>query len=159
MYEKPSSMVSDYHRLFSEWGYEQLDVVFYEDRSWSIIEYQNSPIIPSLTKWKLVLSNMENIEFSESFVKKMVKSLDLQRQEFWDNIEAQERKAQEEREGQERARSEQFAYAASCLERNPALMSRAAEQGEVAFSMTNILRHLSPTQVKNVLGPSVQIFH
>lgn len=158
MYEKPSSIVSNYHHMFCELGYEQLDVIFYEDRSWSIIEYQNSPIVPSLTKWKVVLSNIRNVEFSESFVKRMVESLDLQKREFWERLEEESKEREENEKSILASRADLHARAAIEIAKNDRLMERAAKQGPSAFSLDSILKEMSPHQIRAVLGPQVQTF-
>lgn len=152
-------MTSEYYPLFCELGYPELDVQFYEDREWAIIQFENAPIVPSLTKWRVVFSGFRNIEFNASFAKKLVNMIDNRKKEFWDNLEAKELAAKKEKEAAENQRVEAYADVAQKLARNPALMERAEKQGVEAFNLNSILKALSPHQVRNVLGPSVQIFH
>lgn len=80
-----SAMVSKDYRVFVELGYPQLDRIVYEDGEWAIIEYQNAPLVPSLTKWKRIYNGFRNMEFNESFAKKLIRQIDPQYPEFWAN--------------------------------------------------------------------------
>jgi hypothetical protein len=153
-----NAMTSEYYSWFVELGYPQLDVVFYEDREWSIIEFENAPLVPSMTKWKVVFSGFRNVEFNKSFVKKMVEMIDLRKQEVWDRIERETEERKEHDEAIQAKRDDAVLQTAKELAKNDALMDRAAKIGPEAFSLDNLLKGMSPTQVRSVLGSRVQVF-
>lgn len=91
-----SAFVSDKYRIFCELGYPQLDVQFFEDGSWAILEMLNAPLIPSMTKFKYILKGIENVEFSRSFVEKFVKQLDPAKGFFWEREDRLARESEEQ---------------------------------------------------------------
>jgi hypothetical protein len=86
-YERDSYMVSDYHRLFVEMGYPELDILKYPDGEWHIIQYYSRPIIPCLTKWQVVLGPMRNVDISRGFLEKYIRQCDITKRAFWDREE------------------------------------------------------------------------
>jgi hypothetical protein len=153
-----NAMTSQYYPWFVELGYPQLDVVFYEDREWAIIEFENAPLVPSQTKWRVIFSGFRNVEFNKSFVKKMIEMIDLERREYWERMEEEEAERAQAEESAINARADLHSRAAKEICRNDALMERAAKQGPSAFSLDSILREMSPHQIRNVLGSQVQTF-
>lgn len=153
-----NAMTSQYYPWFVEMGYPQLDVQFYPDGEWSIIEFENAPLVPCLTKWRVIFSGFRNVEFNKSFVKKMIEMIDLEKREYWERLEEEEKERQEQEENALNARADLHARAAQELCKNDRLMERAAKQGPSAFSLDSILREMSPHQVRNVLGAQVQTF-
>jgi hypothetical protein len=111
-----------------------------------------------MTQWKIVFSGFRNVEFNRSFVKKMVEMIDLRKKETWDRMEREaeeKRKADEAIEAQREANLiEGIEYIKKC----DGLMNRAAEIGPKAFSLDEILKTLSPTEIRNELGSRVQVF-
>ncbi len=133
---------SPWHVWFRELGYPQLDINQYPDGEWSIIEYYNTPIIPSLTRWATVLHGMRNIEISVGFIEKYVLDLDSTKKAVWDREEKKtQRVIQEDRERHEHA--ERMSEAAKeAIVRNPALMERIAKNGIQEMDLTKIVKHI-----------------
>jgi len=157
-------MVSEYYTWFVDLGYPNLDIVRHRenywiesdrswltaDGSWSIIEYYNAPIIPSLTRWNFVLANVNDHEISASFVEKMVKMLDLRRKEYWDLCEAKTKAMEDEREALERHAQDIASRATDLIMRTPTVVERIAKNGLQEMDPVNILKHI-PRHQKNGL--------
>ena len=159
----PSSMVSEYYCWFVELGYENLDILqhrsTYEvpsgylttfDGTWSIIEYYNSPIIPSLTRWNYVLAGINDQEISASFVEKMVGMLDLRRKQVWDMAEAKTKAMEDEKESLEKHAQDIAERAKNLILSNPNVVERIARNGLSEMNPTSILKHI-PRHQKNGL--------
>jgi hypothetical protein len=153
-----NSMTSEYYPMFCELGYPQLDVQFYDDREWAIIEFENAPLIPSLTKWRVIFSGFRNVEFNRSFVKKMIEMIDLEKKEFWERLEEEEKERLEHDQSVENNRLDMYEHTAKQLAKNDNLMNRAVKIGPSAFSLDAILSEMSPHQVRSVLGSQVKVF-
>ena len=151
-------MTSKHYPMFCKLGYPQLDVQLYDDCSWSIIEFENAPLVPSLTKWRVIFSGFENVEFNESFVKKMIQMIDLEREETWERLKAEEEERQANDDGIANRRLDAVLEASSALSKNDALMERAAAEGPSAFSLDSLLKTMSPHQIRSTLGARVQVF-
>lgn len=143
----PSSMVSKYYVWFMELDYPQLDIAEYSDGSWDIIQYLNSPVIPSLTRHQLVLGNMKNILITPGFVEKYVKQLDTSRKEFWDREEAKTRAVAEEHERVQRHKHEFVDTAHKAITSNPDLMERIAKKGFKEMDLDNIRKHVPKSKL------------
>lgn len=137
-----SSMCSKYHPWFMEWGYPRLDIVKYGDGEWSIIEYETMPIIPSMTKWKVILSGFRHVEITPHFVKRQVEKHDLQRREVWEREEAKARAVEEEHERAERALEDRVERATKAITRNEALRERIAKNGIKEMDLRMMHRHV-----------------
>lgn len=152
-------MVSRWYTWFVDLGYPELDIqehwswhavperagggmVYAPDGSWSIIKYLNSPIIPSLTRWQLVLGVMENVGITTGFVEKYVKQLDTSRKEFWDREEAKTRAVEEEHARVERHQTEFVDRAHGAITKNPDLMERIAKNGLQEMDLSKIRRNI-----------------
>lgn len=155
---KRSYACSDDYHIFVRLGYPQLDRIVYPCGEWAIREFYSDPIIPCMTQWKVVFSGFKNVEFNESFVKRMVDLIDLQKREFWAK-EEEKQAAQAKREADAlNARADAHGQVAKNLIKSDALMERASRIGPEAFSLDSILSSMSESQVKQVLGSRVQFF-
>lgn len=137
-----SYMVSKWNLVFRELGYHELDVIDYEDGSWSIIQFHRSPCIPALTPWSYVLTNIKHVEKNRSVFKKYTDQLDLEKRWMWDQVAASERRMHEELDAEE-ARNEyreKKLYAA--VTQNPDLMNRIAKNGIQELRLSRISRHI-----------------
>jgi hypothetical protein len=137
--------VSKYHPWFVEMGYPQLDINEYPDGEWEIIEYQNAPIIPSLTRYKAILSGLRNIEPTKGFVAKYIAQIDPQRKAFWDRERARTKLAEHEAELKEKHADELSTRATKAIMANPDLMDRIARNGLQEMDLDKIRQHV-PTQ-------------
>jgi hypothetical protein len=153
-----NSMTSEHYPMFCRLNYPQLDVQFYEDRSWSIIEFENAPLVPSLTQWRVVFSGFENVEFNESFVTRMIAMIDNTRREFWEREEEKQIEQAKREADALAARADAHAQVTKQLVKSDQLMARAAVEGPSAFSLDSILRAMPESQVRQVLGSRVQVF-
>jgi hypothetical protein len=151
----PSSVVSEYYTWFCDLGYPNLDIIKHRDTvpyrggylscesgEWSIIEYYNAPIIPSLTKWNYVLTGIRNTLITEAFVTDWVKKLDLRRKQYWDMCDEETRKMEEEHARIEKMQDEFATDTARDILRNEALMERVAKNGFQELMPENIFKHI-----------------
>jgi len=159
----PSSMVSPYYVWFCELGYPNLDIVktretfsvgggylTAESGCWSIIEYYNAPIIPSLTRWNYVIADINDHEISSSFVEKMVGMLDIRKKEYWDICEKKTAKMEAEKEHLEAHAQDMAERATNMIMRNPATVERIMKNGLSEMNPLSILKHI-PRHQKNGL--------
>lgn len=143
----PSSMVSQYYTWFLELGYPQLDIEKYGDGSWSIIEYYNAPVVPSMTKYNLVLGPMENVDLSFSFVSSWIKKLDLRKKEYWEACEAKTKEMEEEKERLEAHAQDTAERAKNIIMGNEALVERIAKNGISEIGLDKIAKHVPRHQL------------
>lgn len=137
-----SSMYSKYHKWFVELGYPQLDINEYEDGEWSIIEFLNSPVVPALCRWNVILGGMRNIIPSYSFCEKYVQMLDTQKRYYWDMEELKTRQAEMSADDVERHGEDLAARAHHIATHNPLLMERIARNGMQELELKNIAKHI-----------------
>ncbi len=138
----PSWMVSPWWRVCRDVGYPELDVRQYSDGSWALIQYMQSPIVPSLTRWQPVLMDIRNIEISASFIKKKADELNLERGHIWDDVAKNERRIRSEIDFEE-DRADKIADAKlAVLKRAPGLMDRVMRRGMKELDPRKMLQHL-----------------
>ena len=143
----PSSMVSKYYCWFVLMGHKELDINVYDDGSWDIIQYYNSPIIPSLTKWQTVLGNMKNIEISLGFCEKWIKQCDMHRKEFWRREEEKTRQVEEEHKKLQEHKMDSVRRAHQAITKNEGLMNRIAKNGLQEMDLSRIARHIPKSEL------------
>lgn len=133
---------SPWHRWFVELGYPRLDIVKYKDGEWKIIEYQTSPVVPCLTKFRDVLVGMRNVEITFSFVKRWVRAIDICHQEIWDREEAKTKEIDREEAATDRHREDSAERATQAVLKNPDLMERIMQRGMQEMDISFIRRHI-----------------
>jgi hypothetical protein len=133
---------SPYYIWFKELGYEQLDIREFDDGEWAIIEYYNSPVIPSLTRWNYVLQGLRNILITPGFITKYVKQLDLRQNEYWDQCEAKTKAMETEKDRLEAHAQDTAERAKNAIIQNPELVERIAKKGMNEISLSNIVKHI-----------------
>ncbi len=136
----PSTMVSDYYCWFKDMGYPELDIVRYPDGEWAIIQYYNTPIIPSMTKWNFVLKGIRNTELNYGFVKTYAEKLDIEKRTIWEEQAKCERKMYEESEYEERRAQDRADHFVKGVRGCDDLMQRVAKNG---------LKELDPRRMLN----------
>jgi hypothetical protein len=140
-------MCSDYYCWCLDQGYPELDVRVYSDGSWGLIQYLNTPIMPSRTRFIPMLLNIKHQEISPSFIKHHADRLNLQNRAVWDEQDRTERRALEEVQEQER-RAEDFAnQMMKGVRGNDALMQRIARNGLSELNPMRMLNHISPSKL------------
>lgn len=139
-----SYFFSEYHPWFVELGYPLLDVIQFSDGhgEWGIIQCQTMPIVPSITKWKVVLSEIKNVEISFSFIEKWTAEIDLQRKAFWDREDAKTKALDVQEDATDRHREDMVRRAHLAITRNPALMERIAKNGIQEMDLDKIRKHI-----------------
>lgn len=144
-YNYISSVCTRYKRWFNYLGYENLDLHFENDGTWHIIQYINSPIIPSMTKWQQVLGPMRNVEVSFSFCEKYTKKLDITKRAFWAREEAKTAQVLEEAARTDRREKEFAERATEAVMRNPGLVDRVVKKGlkeiDLRYLGMNVPKH------------------
>lgn len=124
-----SSFFSQYHPWLVHMGYPTLDIVTYEDGSWAIIELQDGGYIPSEAKFKVIMGFMENLEPSYSTIKKLVSSIDVCKDAFWERERLKTQRVEDEWEAAEAKKMELADQATALMTGNPDLMERVAKKG------------------------------
>jgi hypothetical protein len=138
----PSSMVGPWWTWFVDLGYPELDIARYEDGSWDIIRYLNSPVMPCLTRHQLVLGHMFNVDITHGFVEKHVQQLDTSRKEFWDREEAKTKAVEDEARKVELHAEEFSSRGTAAIMQNPDLMERVMKNGLQEIDIDRIGRHV-----------------
>lgn len=143
----PSRMCSDYYCWFKDQGYPELDLRIYPDGEMCIIQYLHTPLMPSLTRWQAVLTQIRNVLISPTWVKYHADRLNLHKQHVWDEVTKSEEKhllelAADERRGNDRA--EQFYKG---VVNNPDLMDRIARNGLRELNPMRMLNHISKSKL------------
>jgi hypothetical protein len=136
------SFWSKYHDWFVEMGYPQLDIQKYEDGEWAIIETLNRPVVPSMTRFKVILQGMKNVEISRGFIEKYVKQIDPLRKEFWDRERRATQQAEDAVEIRERHAEDSAERAAAAIVGNDALMERITRNGLSEMNLDKIAKHV-----------------
>ncbi len=136
----PSKMVSKYYCWCKDQGYPELDVTRYDDGEWALIQYHQTPLIPSLTRWSFVLQGLRNMEITPVIIKKYADQLNLEKQHVWAEQDRADREAIRQAKEEDR-RSEDFATRMLAgVKQNPALMERIYKNG---FKELNPMRMLN----------------
>lgn len=146
-----SSMQSPYHPWFIELGYPDLDIKEFRSGEWAIIQYLSSPVIPSLTKWKYVLSGMRNILITRGFIERYVEQLDTSKKAIWEREEQATRDAEEAHRKREEHANETADEMTKAFMKNDALMERFARQGASALRPESIMQHINPLEAREIL--------
>lgn len=154
----PSYAVSKYWCWFKDMGYPSLDIHDEGEGIWWLIQYHNSPIIPSLTKWQAVLGPMKHVEKSYGFCAKYISELDITKKAFWAREEEKTRQIFEEGERTER-REEEFAErATNAVMRNPDLVQRIAKKGVKEADLRYLGMHVPKSEiVKPLKGVPIDV--
>lgn len=137
-----SAMCSRYHKTFCSLGYPQLDVVEYDDGSWAIIQYLNTPLIPSMTRWQHVLQDIRHQEKTESFFKHWAERLDPTLKQYRELEWEKSKKVIKEREDQDRFKQDLVDRGTKAVTKNEGLMERIAKNGVQEMSLKRILKHI-----------------
>lgn len=122
-------MCSDHYVWFWDMGYKELDLRRYEDGEYAIIQYLNTPIIPSLTRWNFVLKGIRNTEITYDFCKKYAEQLDLEKHTVWEEDAKAMRRHREQTEFEERRANDMADQWLKGIVNNPDLMERIAKNG------------------------------
>lgn len=139
----PSKMVSDYYCWFKDLGYPELDVIRYPDGEWAIIQYMQTPVIPSLTRWNFVLKGLRNVELTHAFCESWVQQLDIEKRTVWEEQEKLERRMREESEYEERRANDRADAFVKGIRGNDALLERIARNGLRELNPRRMLNHIS----------------
>lgn len=154
-------MCGPYWCWFVELGYPNLDIfehnMLYQlseneflhgpSGAWSIIEYYNSPVIPSLTRWNFVLSDIRNVVPTKGFVEKYVQGLDLHRKAVWDAAEAKSKEADDRHADLEKHAEDTAEAAFTSIRQNPDLMERIAKNGLCEIDPRKLIKHVPSHQL------------
>ncbi len=138
---------SKFHPWFVEMGYDRLDIIQYPDGEWGIIEFEKIPVMPCLTKWKVVLSKLRHIEITRGFVEKYLSKIDNRRKEFWDIERARTHAVFAEQDAKERAGRDRAERAFVAMRNNPSLMNRIASNGLSEMNLEKIVKHIPRQQL------------
>lgn len=126
---RDSAFTSEYYPMFVELGYPQLDIKRWEDGEWAILEMDNAPVVPSLTRWKYILTGLRHIEITSAFLARYVRQIDPRFPEFWEREAAKSKAIEDEQAWAERAREDVAMKTAKELLKNEALKERVARYG------------------------------
>lgn len=137
-----SSFLSEWYPMFVEMGYPQLDIKRWEDGEWAIRELLRSPVVPSLTPWKYVLTGLKNVEISEGFIRRYLWQIDPRTKAFWEKDENERVTEDKRRAYYENEKAERIMQLGKELSKNEDLMERARRIGPAAFDLENIGRQI-----------------
>lgn len=138
-----------------ELGYPNLDIQQFKDGEWAIIEFYNSPAIPSLTRWNYVLHTLRNIEISPGFVTRYIHQLDLRREETWDALDAKEKAQDEEKAALDKHAEDTAERAKNVIMQTPTLVERIGKGGLKQMDLDKIAKHIPRHQLIGHKGPSM----
>lgn len=134
--------LSPWYPMFCEMGYPQLDIKRWEDGEWAIREFIRSPVVPSLTPWRFVLTGLRNIEISRGFIERYLWQIDPRNRGFWAKDEAERKAAEKEQDYYENEKAERIMTLGKQLAKNDDLMEQAHRIGPAAFDLENIGRKI-----------------
>ncbi len=138
----PSKMCSKYYCWTKDMGYPELDVRQFPDGSWQLIQYLNTPIIPSLTRFQPVLMGIRNVEISPSFIKHHADRLNLEKGAVWAEQKKSEQKAMDDVAYEERRAIDFSENMMKGLKRSPALLERIRRNGLKELDLRRQVQYL-----------------
>lgn len=147
------AMVSKWYPMLCDLGYPQLDVVRYEDGEWAIIEYDNAPLMPSLTKFRHVLTGLRHVEITEGFLRNYIRQIDPRNRQFWDRERQATERMESEKLAQENHAHDLAETAMKVLSRNEDLKERIAKNGIQELSLEKIARNIPTHKLREFLKP------
>lgn len=142
-------MVSPWWRVCRDLGYPELDVRQYADGEWSIIQYLQTPLIPSLTRWQPVLIGIRNVEISATFIKKKADELNLERGHVWDGVRREEARALAEVQADETRAQERAQMKLDIVKRAPDLYARVMRNGVKELELDRLIQHIDIRDLSN----------
>jgi len=145
--ENPSYICSEHYKIFCELGYPMCDIEQFSDGSWRIIEYLNSPIIPSLTRVSHVLGPIQNLIITRSFIEKYLNMLDIRKKAYHEVLAEKEAKLKLESDHAERS-AQDFAKRAAQIVSGGEVMDRIKKNGVKEMDLDSIAKHI-PSHQKN----------
>jgi hypothetical protein len=140
-------------------GYPELDILEYSDGSWDIIQYYQSPTVPCLTQWQMVLGTFKNVEKSFALCQKYAQELDIERKQFWAREEAATKAVEDEWQARERHAEDSAELATQAVVRNPNLMNRIGKNGLKEMDLTSIARHIPRSEYEKPVFRGNNVIH
>lgn len=137
-----SYFCSPYHVWCCELGYPELDVVEFKDGEKALIQYHRSPVIPALTPWNYVLTKIRNVDITPAFIKHYADKLNLENRHVWDEMDAKDKKLDEEQAARERHDKDIAERRYECIRGNDALMQRISRNGLGEMNLRQMARHI-----------------
>lgn len=153
-----SAAQSKYHVWFQTMGYPELDIMQYPSGEWDIIQYYNAPIIPSMTRWQMVLGPMRNQEITYGFCAKYIQQLDIQKRAFWAREEAKTKAVLDEGEKGDKRAVEFADRATKAVMKNPELVKRIAKNGLKEIDLRYLSRRIPQHElIKPIKGEKINV--
>jgi hypothetical protein len=144
----PSGAVSKYWCWFYDLGYPELDILEDENsKEWHLIQYYNSPIVPSLTKWQIVLGPMRNVIPSYSFCQKYANELDITKKVFWAREDAKTKASYEEGERSEKRALDFTKQMTKAVMKDDALKERIIKNGAKELDIRQLAMNVPKHEV------------
>lgn len=112
--------------------------------------------MPATTRWNFVLQGMRNILITPGFVQRYVHSLDLQRKEVWDALDAKEKAQDEEKAKLDQHAEDTAERAKNIILQTPTLVERIAEKGLKEMDLDRILDNIPRHQLIGHKPPEVK---
>jgi hypothetical protein len=147
-----SSAVGPYYEICCDLGYPQCDIVKYQDGEWAVIAYDNAPLCPSLTRWRVISSGIRHKEITHGLVAKLILESDPMRERLWKREEENSRRIAEEHAAAQRHREDVLGEAAKVMARTDGLMQRVAKNGIGELDLGTIASHIDPQKLKQRLS-------
>lgn len=150
-----SAAVGPYYDICCDVGYPQCDIVKYHDGEWAIIAYENAPLVPSLTKWRVISSGIRHKEISHGLVHKLIINSDPMKAALWEREKARSLAVESEHKSIEANRDDILNEAVNIVKRNDSLMQRVAKNGLHELDLGSIARHVEPEKlIQRIKVPS-----
>lgn len=142
-----SGAVGPYYEICCDLGYPQCDIVKYPDGEWAVIAYENAPLVPSLTGWRVISSGIRHKEITHGLVSKLILESDPTKRRLWEREEAKSAQIAAEHEAARQHREDTAERAAQVMVRNDALMQRLAKNGIGELDIGAIASHVDPQKL------------
>lgn len=130
-------------------GYPQLDLLV-TPHEVSIIEFENAPIIPCLTKWRRVIKFGPGFPISYEIFRKEIKACDPTQQEIWDREQEKTKKEQKEKEDSEKHTQEMADNVAKIVRKSDFLQDRIAKAGIKELFLDELSKQVPKNQLKEL---------
>lgn len=143
-----SAAVGPYYEICCDLGYPQCDIVKYPDGEWAVIAYENAPLCPSLTGFRVISSGIRHKEITHGLVGKLILESDPMKQRLWEREEANSRRIADEHEAAQKHREDVMGEAAKVMLRTDTLMQRVAKNGIGELDMGTMMDRIGPEAIQ-----------
>jgi len=142
-----SAAVGPYYDICCDLGYPQCDIVKYPDGEWAVIFYENAPLVPSMTQYRVISSGIRHKEISHSLVSKLILESDPMRQRLWERERLKTKQIESDHKAREEHRDATLNEAVAVMTKNDDLMQRVAKNGMGEVDLSAIAQNIDPAKL------------